>query len=237
MAGSKLLAVFAHPDDETFRCGGTLALLARRGVHIQVLTATRGEAGSCGSPPQCRTDELAAIREQELRRACVALGIEPPRLMDYQDGHLSEADPERIISEILAVLREVRPQVMLTYGPEGVSGHLDHIAIGQYATEVFHRAEDVAALYAIAVPQSLAAVMGIPRIRPVPDESIALTVNVMPVWEAKLASICCHRTQLSETPILEAPPDRQRMFLGREHFRRLAWRGGRDFFARLEMDR
>ena len=72
-----LLAVFAHPDDETFRPGGTLALLARRGVKVHVLTLTHGEAGSCGRPPLCMPDELPAC-ERELRCACAALGIQPP---------------------------------------------------------------------------------------------------------------------------------------------------------------
>ena len=77
MAGGmpSLLAVFAHPDDETFRPGGTLALLARRGVEVHVLTATRGEAGSCGDPPLCSPEELPAVRESELRCACAALGL------------------------------------------------------------------------------------------------------------------------------------------------------------------
>ena len=59
----QLLAVFAHPDDEVFRCGGTLALLAKHGVRVQVLTATRGQAGSCGNPPLCTPDELPSVRE------------------------------------------------------------------------------------------------------------------------------------------------------------------------------
>lgn len=73
MTNASLLAVFAHPDDETFRCGGTLALLAQRGVRVQVLTATRGQAGSCGAPPLCAPEELPAVRENELRCACAAL--------------------------------------------------------------------------------------------------------------------------------------------------------------------
>jgi LmbE family N-acetylglucosaminyl deacetylase len=77
-----LLAVLAHPDDEVFRCGGTLALLVRRGVRVHLLTATRGEAGSCGDPPLCTPEELPALRKRELRCACAALGIEPPHLFD-----------------------------------------------------------------------------------------------------------------------------------------------------------
>lgn len=76
MGERRMLAAFAHPDDETFRPGGTLALLARHGVHVQVLTATRGESGSRGEPPLCRPEELPAVRAQKLRCACAALGIE-----------------------------------------------------------------------------------------------------------------------------------------------------------------
>ena len=153
MTSASLLAVFAHPDDESFRCGGTLALLAQKGVHVQVLTATRGGAGSRGNPPLCSPAELPAVREAELRCACRALGLQPPILLNYQDGQLAEADPETLIAEILAVVRELRPQIMLTFGADGLSGHPDHIAIGHAAAEAFRRAEDVSALYTLAVPR------------------------------------------------------------------------------------
>ena len=191
-----LLAVFAHPDDEAFHPGGTLALLARRGVRVQVLTATRGHAGSCGAPLLCSPEELPAVRERELRCACAALGIEPPILLDYQDGQLSQTDPGEIVSEILAVIRELCPQIVLTYGPDGISGHPDHVAIGRFATEAFHRAGDVVSLYTIAVPRSLAETLSMTQIHAVPDETITVSVDVSSVWETKMAAICCHRTQL-----------------------------------------
>jgi LmbE family N-acetylglucosaminyl deacetylase len=220
----QLLAVFAHPDDEVSRCGGTLALLAKHGVSVQVLTATRGQAGSCGNPPLCTPDELPSVRECELRCACAVLGIHPPILLDYQDGHLSEVDPEKIVSEILTVVRKVRPQMILTYGLDGISGHPDHITIGRFAAEAFRRAADVAALYTIAVPRSLAETLGMTQIRAVPDEAITLTVNVSAVWDLKIAAIQCHRTQMGESPILAAPEERQRLFLGQEHFQRMLFR-------------
>ena len=213
-----LLAIFAHPDDESFRPGGTLALLARRGVGVQVLIATRGQAGSRGNPPLCAPEELPAMRENELRCACSALGIQPPLLLDYQDGQLTEADPEGLAAQILQVVKATRPQVMLTFGADGLSGHPDHIAIGQAAAEAFRRAEDVAALYTLAVPRSLAESLGMKQIRAVSDESIALAVDVSTAWEAKMSAIRCHRTQSGESPILNAPEARQRLFLGVEHF-------------------
>lgn len=228
----RLLAVFAHPDDESYRSGGALALLARRGVRVHLLTATRGEAGSCGDPPLCRPEELPTTREQELRCACAALGIEPPYILGYQDGHLSEVDPEQLITHILDVVQQVRPQVMLTFGPDGLSGHPDHVTIGRCAAEAFRRTEDVAALYTLAVPHSFAERLGMKRIRPVPDETIALTVDVTPVWEAKLAAICCHATQWSSSPMMRAPVEQQRLFFETEHFVRAAQRQPHQDFLR-----
>jgi len=135
-SGSSLLAVFAHPDDESFRPGGTLALLARRGVSVHVLTATRGGAGSRGDPPLCLPADLPAVREAELRCACKVLNLLPPILLDYQDGELPKADPEQLAEQILEVVKETRPQVMLTFGADGLSGHPDHIAIGLAAPKM-----------------------------------------------------------------------------------------------------
>jgi LmbE family N-acetylglucosaminyl deacetylase len=206
-----LLAIFAHPDDETFRPGGTLALLARRGVRVQVLTATRGGAGSYGEP----------------------LGIEPPILLEYQDGHLADVNPETMVAEIQSVVAAVQPQVMLTFGPDGLSGHPDHIAIGQFATETYRLSGDVNALYTLAVPQSLADALGMSQIHALPDETITLSVNVSETWEAKMKAIQCHATQLGSSPITRAPLERQRLFLGTEYFVRAARRGGWDFFSEL----
>ncbi|MHB1414703.1 MAG: PIG-L deacetylase family protein [Chloroflexota bacterium] len=230
-----LLAVFAHPDDETFRCGGTLALLAARGVRVCLVTATRGEAGSVGDPPLCLAEELAARREQELYCACRALGIEPPRLLDYADGHLAEAEPGEVGERIVRAIRELRPQVMLTFGPDGLSGHPDHVAIGHLAAEAFLHAGDRTAypehleyglaahlpseLYQVAVPRGLAERLGMRQVRAVADEEITLSVDVTSAWEAKMAAIRCHATQHGVTPILRAPAERQRLFLGTETFR------------------
>jgi N-acetylglucosamine malate deacetylase 2 len=237
MSDLSLLAVFAHPDDESFRPGGTLALLARHGAHIQILTATRGEAGSCGNPPLCSLAKLPSVREAELRCACNALGIQPPRLLDYRDGELDKANPEGLAAQILEVVKEVRPQVMLTFGVDGLSGHPDHIAIGLAAAEAFRRAEDVAALYTVAVPSSLAERLGMKQIHAVPDEAIALTVDVSAAWDAKMSAIHCHRTQLGESPILTAPEARQRLFLGMEHFCLVASRPALDYLLPILLGR
>jgi len=219
-----LLAIFAHPDDETFRPGGTLALLARRGIRVEVLTFTHGEAGSCGGPPLCAPEELPTVRERELRCACTTLGIQPARLLDYADGHLQESEPEPMITHILSVSREVRPQIWLSFGPDGLSGHPDHIAVGQWTVEAFQQAKNVAGLYTVAVPHSLAQELDMRQLHPVPDETIALSVDVSFVWETKLAAMRCHASQWSSSPMMSAPVERQRLFFGREYFVRAAIR-------------
>jgi LmbE family N-acetylglucosaminyl deacetylase len=219
-----LLAVFAHPDDETFRPGGTLALLAQRGVRVEMLTFTHGEAGSCGNPPVCSSDELPVVRERELRCACAALGIQSPRLLEYADGHLQEAETEAMIAQILSVVQEVRPQIWLSFGPDGLSGHPDHIAVGQWAFEAFLRAKEIAALYTVAVPRSLALLLDMRQVHSVVDKAIALAVNVSPVWETKLAAMRCHATQWSSSPMANAPAERKRLFFGKEYFVRAASR-------------
>ncbi len=230
LRGASLLAVFAHPDDETFRPGGMLALLARSGVRVHLLTATRGEAGACGDPPLCTPSELPALRERELECACAALGIQPPHLLDYRDGHLADADAEALIAQILAAIRTTGAQALLSFGPDGLSGHPDHVAIGRCAAEAYRRNESLAALYTVAVPVTLAEALGLRQMRAVPDADIALAVDVSAAWEAKLAAIRCHATQLVASPLLQAPVERQRRFFGVEHFVRVAAREGRDDF-------
>ena len=231
------LAVLAHPDDESFRCGGTLALLSRRGMRVQVLTATRGEAGSCGDPPLCRPEELPAVREQELRCACAALGIEPPLLLGYRDGELVNVDEEEAVAQVLAAIQAWRPQFVLTWPLDGLSGHPDHVAVSRWTTLAFEQAGTLgpaapAALYHLAVPRSVAEALGLRLLHAVPDEAVTLTVDVTPVWEEKLAAIGCHRTQAGGSPVLSAPEKKRRLFLGKEHFCRARERY--DFLLRLE---
>jgi len=241
-----LLAIFAHPDDETFRCGGALALLAARGVRVQVLTATRGQAGSCGNPPLCTPDELAAVRERELRCACATLDLAQPILFDYRDGALADVDEVAATDRVIAVIAQLRPDVLLTWPLDGLSGHPDHCAVSRWTSQAFARATDLGAaapvaLYHLAVPASVAGALGLTALHAVPDAQISLAVNVEPVWERKLAAIRCHQTQAGESPILAAPAARQHLFLGAEHFVLHAMRpagtqaGRRDCMAALEV--
>jgi LmbE family N-acetylglucosaminyl deacetylase len=129
----RLLAVLAHPDDESFAIGGTLAKYGVAGVQVVLLTATRGEAARGGEDPVW----VAAHREQELWKAVGVLGVKTLRILGYQDGHLARADRPLLMSRLVAILRELRPQAVVTFGPDGISGHPDHVAIGEATSEAF----------------------------------------------------------------------------------------------------
>jgi LmbE family N-acetylglucosaminyl deacetylase len=236
MAVAGVLAVLAHPDDEAFRAGGTLALLAKKGIPVHLLTATRGEAGARGDPPLCTAADLPAVREKELRCACGALGIEPPRLLDYSDGRLSRVPDQQAVTQVLAAIQELKPEVLLTWPPDGLSGHPDHIAVSRWTGLAYQEAVRLGAdapiaLYYLAVPLSVARALGLGQLHAVPDEQIDLTVDVCEVWKQKLAAIRCHRTQTGSSPILAASIERQRLFLSQEHFRRAQWRTPGDILA------
>jgi LmbE family N-acetylglucosaminyl deacetylase len=120
--------------------------------------------------------------------------------------------------------------VLLSFGPDGLSGHPDHILVGQWAAEAFRRVEGAAAFYTVAVPQSLATRLEMKQVHSIPDETIALSVDVSAVWETKLAAMRCHATQWSSSPMLSAPTERQRLFFGQEHFVQAALRRSADDF-------
>lgn len=130
-----LAAVFAHPDDETFATGGTLAKYAEQGVRCSVYSATDGDAGRSSGIPVSSREELGRIRRAELIEASALLGVTAVEHGGHPDGALAAADPDVVIGQIVAFLRRERPQVVLTFGPEGApTGHRDHRAINRFAT-------------------------------------------------------------------------------------------------------
>lgn len=144
MPALKLLAVFPHPDDETLGLGPTLAKYATDDeVETHLLCATRGEHGWPGDPQTNPGPEaLGRMRESELREAARVLGLREVMLLDYVDGKVDQADPARLIAQIVQHVRRVRPQVVVTFPPDGAYGHPDHIALSQFTTAALVCAAD-----------------------------------------------------------------------------------------------
>jgi LmbE family N-acetylglucosaminyl deacetylase len=138
----RLLLIYAHPDDESFGAAGIARIDADRGAEIAIVTATRGDAGRAGEPPICSREELPARRESELREAARLLGIGHVRLLDYLDKHLAEAPPDIVRRELVEEIRRRRPQVVVTFDPNGVNQHPDHVAISRFAIDAIGVAAD-----------------------------------------------------------------------------------------------
>jgi LmbE family N-acetylglucosaminyl deacetylase len=129
----RLLAVLAHPDDESMGTGGILAKYAAEGVETYLVTATRGERGWFGDESTYPgAEKLGHTREGELQEAAEVLGIKEHYLLDYMDGDLDQVDPEEAISKLVFYIRKIRPHVVVTFDLFGYYGHPDHIAISQF---------------------------------------------------------------------------------------------------------
>lgn len=230
-----LLAIFAHPDDESFGAGGTMALAAAAGNPVWVLCATNGDQG--GRPGEMDVDHSLdpEIRRRELACACEALGVAEPIFLGYRDsgmegwgapeGSLSLAPQGEVVERILAVIRRLRPAVIVTFDPGGVYGHPDHTACSATATAAYRlaAAEPGApvALYHQALPRSFIAGMQAAQeaerrrsgddkppteddLRQQeafvklarPDEEITTIIRIVPVAERKIAALACHDSQM-----------------------------------------
>lgn len=244
----RLLGIFAHPDDESLGNAGTFVRYAAEGVETHVLTATRGQRGWLGAPDEYPGPEaLGELREQELRRATATLGVRELTLLDYVDGEVAEANPLEIVTRIAGVIRRVRPQVVITFGPEGGYGHPDHIAMSQFATAAIVAAADashqgpsgtpshqVAKLYYMAFSADLLEryeevfgelvmhVDGVER-RSVgwPEWAITTWIDAEDYWRQAFDAVSCHRSQLpAYGKLVEASEDVHRSLWGRPSYYR-----------------
>ncbi len=162
-----LLAVFAHPDDESFGTGGTLARYAAEGVRVDLICATRGEAGQISDSALAAPERLGEVRENELRCACRVMGINEPHFLGYRDSgmqgapenddphSLYRADRHEAVGRVSRLIRQLRPQVVVTFEPNGGYGHPDHIAIHQITVAAVAAAGD-SALYPEHLAEGLA---------------------------------------------------------------------------------
>ncbi len=149
-----ILGVWAHPDDETYLSAGIMATAVQEGRRVVCATATRGEAGS-QDEERWPLAELPAIREKELAAALGILGVTEHEWLDYRDGECASVPQEEAIARVAALIERTRPQSVLTFGPDGMTGHPDHVAVCEWTTEAFERAAPAGAklFYATMTPE------------------------------------------------------------------------------------
>lgn len=193
-----ILGVFAHPDDETSGCAGTFTRYAREGVEIYVATATRGELGELGTGNlTIKREDLPVVRESELRSVLEMYGANPPFLLGYRDQELSAADIEGLIRKVLAVIEQVQPDVIITFGPTGISHHEDHIAIHRAASAAFHRyrqtTETAPRLYYVALPEAVAKQFEMTL--DISEMTISVGIDMTAVKSTKVQGLRMYRSQ------------------------------------------
>ena len=151
LSGLSVLAAFAHPDDEGFGVGGTLAMLASRGARITLVCATNGDVGEISDPALATPETLAQVRQEELRQAMAVTGISDVRFLNYRDSgmdgaadnshpaSLNQAPAGQVSARLAEIIEEVQPRLVLTHDPTGGYGHPDHRAIYRHTTQAFNQ--------------------------------------------------------------------------------------------------
>ncbi|HEX5166608.1 MAG TPA: PIG-L family deacetylase [Thermomicrobiales bacterium] len=258
MSDRSLLAVFAHPDDESI-CAGTLARYAAGGCRVVLVCATRGEVGEISDPALATPETLPAVREGELRCATRAMGIGEPIFLGYRDSGMDgtddnrhpdafvNADPAEVVSRLVRIIREVRPQVVITFDETGGYGHPDHIAVWRHT----HAAVEAAATcdddpdagepwQVERIAYAVFAKRFFTELRELlvshgedtseldefaelglgfPDDRIHAVVDVSAFLDQKAAAFECHRTQFGgDTFFSRVSEDETRQMRSREYF-------------------
>ncbi|RPJ43921.1 MAG: PIG-L family deacetylase [Candidatus Latescibacterota bacterium] len=194
-----LLCVFAHPDDETYGPGGTIARAALEGARVRLLLFTCGEAGTVGVSKTLSREELCRRRRLEAARASEALGIAEHRILGLPDRRLSATPLEDGTRLVLEEMLAVRPDVVLTFHRLGVSGHPDHLAVTSFTAEAFRRSGDDGPrkLYEWGIPRSKTPLYRERRIVPIEDGDVTTIVRVPgEAMERKIEAIRRHETQI-----------------------------------------
>lgn len=228
-----LMAIFAHPDDEAFGTGGTLTKYVHEGVDVHLVMATLGEVGQVANPAMEVTQPLSVLREQELRCACQAYGLTNLHLLGYVDGQTTIAPQREAVYKIVKLIRQIKPQVLISFGPEGIYGHYDHLAVHRWATAAVQLAaeadrwseagppHDVAKFYHRAMPEEQVTQMeknfgrkavpmdGVPfPFLGYPMEKITTVIDIRDYLEAKIKGVRCHASQIApNNPYLQEDID------------------------------
>jgi LmbE family N-acetylglucosaminyl deacetylase len=237
-AGRTFLAVFAHPDDESIACGGTLARLADAGARVVLMCASRGEKGSVSDQALIADADLPTVRSRELYQAARVLGIADVILYAHPDGDLRWADVPQFHVEIVLAIQNYRPDAVITFGEDGLYWHLDHIGVyertytavksfGPWAPPLYYVTMQHGVMTEL-VQTSIANGLVL-RANPfdIEPETFGehakpptLLVDVHDWVPRKLAALRCHRTQIGpDSPFCHITEAQARQLLGVEQFR------------------
>ena len=237
MTAGGVLAVFAHPDDESLLAGGTLAACAEAGTDVGLLSLTRGELGEIADPALATRGGLAAVRTRELEAAGRVLGASWTECLDFPDGSLEWAPADEVRKAVAHRIADHGPRAVITFAPEGLYWHPDHLATHRLTVEAVAGASGPLWLYGATWPVGLAErlvsevrALGLsaelwglePTAFGAEEEAITTVLDVSSFLSAKLAALRTHRSQLGSEHVLSTMPDEvAAKLLAREYFVRL----------------
>jgi LmbE family N-acetylglucosaminyl deacetylase len=214
-----VLGIFAHPDDETF-ASGTFAKLSAKGKRVLLVYATSGDAGGDKTGRDLRGDALAKEREQEMRNAASALELPTqPLFLRYPDGQVYDYW-EEVLANVQSIIEKTGPSVVVTFGPDGYYGHVDHLAIGQISGRAFDDSDTPSHLLHVALSRSTNDIIvqagGGNRFKPVADKFITYNVDIKEHVSNRVAAMASHKTQFDQRTVSQL--GRLSALTGKEEF-------------------
>jgi LmbE family N-acetylglucosaminyl deacetylase len=239
------MAVFAHPDDESLACGGTLARLSDLGAAVVLLCACHGERGFVSEPSLVANRDLGGVRTDELHAAASVLGLRTVLVLDHPDGNVRWANGPRLHFEILTAIRQYDPDAVITFDEDGLYWHADHVGVHEWTSNAVSSLGAAAPpLYYVTMkPSTMRSVAhsamskswvpptgGLWSIEPeafgVVTRAPTFSIDTRAWVPRKLAALQCHRSQVGSInpfSLLDATDARE--WLGIEYFRRAPLHG------------
>lgn len=195
-----IVCIFAHPDDEAFGPGGTIAKLSKE-YNIYLLCATKGQIGKEGRNLRSSSSSLAKIRTNELLKSAKILGVKKVYFLGFKDGELSNNLYHKLASKVQSHLKKLKPEIVITYEPQGVSGHIDHITVSMVTMFSVQKLKFIKEVWMVCRPKEQARTRQNYFIYFPPgykSSQIDKVVDISDVWEKKVEAMIQHKSQFKD---------------------------------------
>jgi LmbE family N-acetylglucosaminyl deacetylase len=214
----KILAVFAHPDDEAFGPAGTLSRYSLTGHAVHLVTMTQGEAGTLGPARRLTRVELGRLRATELRCSAKALHVTSLDVRQFQDGRLAELPAEEALGILRQKIDTLSPDILISFHSSGISGHPDHQTVARWCLQLVQERAKPPRLFSYGISEAQAERIKHRRIFPIPEDEITHVVDVARFLEYKLDAIRCHQSQKESWEKMKQVEGGIESYLRKEHF-------------------
>jgi N-acetylglucosamine malate deacetylase 2 len=214
----KILAVFAHPDDEAFGPAGTLSRYAMNGHTVHLATMTHGEAGSLGPARHMTPRQLGQLRAGELRCSAQAIHLTNLNIYDLPDGRLAHLPADDGLAIIRGEIEACLPDALITFHAAGISGHPDHQTVASWCLQAAEEHGNGLRLFAYGISEDQARRIKHRKLAPIPARELTHVIDVSRYLEYKFAAIRCHQSQAEGWERMKSVDGGIEAFLRNEHF-------------------